>query len=83
MITDPRLSLKETKWSRKSPVSCGRDAPDKINRGGQSAVACDSSKISAFMPQEHQIRIRSDKCENTNAITLVFECGLLYGSNKA
>ena len=60
-----------------------RDAPDKINRGGQSAVACDSSKISAFMPQEHQIRIRSDKCENTNAITLVFECGLLYGSNKA
>jgi len=41
----------------------GRDAPDKINRGGKSAVARDSSKISALMPQEHQIRMRSDERE--------------------
>ena len=39
----------------------GRDAPDKINRGGKSVVARDSSKISAFMPQEHQIRMRSNE----------------------
>ena len=39
----------------------GRDAPDKINRGGLFAVACDRSKISAFVPQEYQIRMPSDK----------------------
>ena len=38
-----------------------RDAPDQINRGGSFAVARDSSKISAFVPQEHQIRMRSDE----------------------
>ena len=38
-----------------------RDAPDKINRGGQFAVARDSSNISAFLPQEHQIGMRSDE----------------------
>ena len=38
-----------------------RDAPDIINRGGLSAVARHSSKISAIVPQEHQFRMRSDE----------------------
>ena len=32
----------------------GRDAPDIISRGGQSAVARDVSKICGFVPKEHQ-----------------------------
>ena len=32
----------------------GRDASDKISRGGQSADARDASKICAFVLQEHQ-----------------------------
>lgn len=32
----------------------------------KSAVARDSSKISALMPQEHQIKVRSDKREKTH-----------------
>ena len=39
----------------------GRDASDKINRGGLFAGARDNSKISAFVPQDHQIRMPSDK----------------------
>ena len=37
---------------------------DKINRSGYFAIARDSSKISALVPQEHQIKIM------TNAIIL-------------
>ena len=36
----------------------GRGAPDKINRGGKFAVARNNSKISALVPQEHQIIMR-------------------------
>ena len=62
MITDPRSSVTETKSSRKGSMQFpSRDAPDQINRGGSFAVARDSSKISAFVPQEHQIRMRSDE----------------------
>ena len=46
----------------------GQGAPDKIKRRGSSAVAGDSSKISAFVPQEHQIRMHSyerDKLRGT------------------
>ena len=50
---------------QRSPVWCGRDAPDKINRGGYSAFARDSSKISAFVPKEQQIRMRSDERDET------------------
>ena len=42
----------------------GRGAPDKTNRGGLFAVARDSWKISALVPQEHQIRMRSDERDN-------------------
>ena len=69
MITDPRSSLMETKWSRKVSSFPAEMSLIKLivaaNR--QSPV-----KISAFMPQEHQIRMRSDKRENTNSITLVW-----------
>ena len=34
----------------------------------KSAVARDSSKISAFVPQEHQIRMCSDERDNDNDI---------------
>ena len=36
----------------------GQGAPDKINRGGKFAVVRNSSKISALVPQEHQIIMR-------------------------
>ena len=39
----------------------GWGAPEKINRDGEFAVARDSSKTSAFVPQKHQIRMHSHK----------------------
>ena len=63
MITNPR-HLRENyvnEIESKGVQFPGRGAPDKINRGGQFAVARDSSKISALVPQEHQIRMRSDE----------------------
>ena len=48
----------------------GRGAPDKINRGGWYAVARDSSKMSALVPQEHQIRMRSDEREHCTLYSL-------------
>ena len=52
---DPRSSnytsmTSARKRVQRSPVSCGRDAPDKI-------------KDSAFVPQEDQIRMRSDESD--------------------
>ena len=41
----------------------GQDASNKISRGSQFAVARKNSKISALVPQEHQIRMR---CEERN-----------------
>ena len=66
-----KTRLKETKSNLKDgPVSCGRDAPDEIFGGGSSVVASDSSKISVFVPQEHQIRRRSDERDwETNETT--------------
>ena len=45
----------------------GQGAPDKINRGSLFALAHESSKISALVPQEHQIRMRSHECEKATA----------------
>ena len=42
----------------------GRDALDRINRGSWFAVVRDSSTISAFVVQEHHIRMRSDERNN-------------------
>ena len=79
MITDPRSSLMETKWSRKVSSFPAEMSLIKLivaaNR--QSPV-----KISAFMPQEHQIRKRSDKRENTNSITLVWNVDSFTGEIK-
>ena len=50
-------------------------ASDKINRGGLSTVALDTLKIFAFVPQEHQTRMRSDKHDywTNNGVTRVNE----------
>lgn len=32
----------------------GPDAPDKISRGSQSAIARDTPKICGFVPKEHE-----------------------------
>ena len=49
MTSARKLDYRKRKRVQRSPVSCGRDAPDKI-------------KDSAFVPQEeHQIRTRSDE----------------------
>ena len=61
VITSITSSRKGDKKKRKrvqrSPVSCGRDALIKF----VEATYRDKSKISAFVPQEHQIRMRSDE----------------------
>ena len=44
----------------------GQDAPNKISRGSQFAVARKNSKISALVPQEHQIRMRSEERDYEN-----------------
>ena len=51
--------------------SKGVQFPAAEIRGRQSAVARDSSKTSALVPQEHQIRMCSDERENTRAKTVV------------
>ena len=42
------------KSSQKESSFSGRDTPDKISRGSQSAVACNTLKICGFVPQEHK-----------------------------
>ena len=50
----------------------------------KSAVASDSSKISAFVPQEHQIRMCSDERDNDNNIFYFIYIVLkLYTYSKA
>ena len=49
----------------------GRGVPDKINRGGKFTVDRDSSKISTLVPEEHQIRMRSDERENRKNLCMV------------
>ena len=50
----------------------------------KSAVARDSSKISAFVPQEHQIRMRSDERDNDNNIFYFIYIALkIYTYSKA
>ena len=64
MTTDQRSLLTEKlrKFLESKEVQFpGRGAPKKINRDGLFAVARDSSKISALVPQEHQIRMRSNE----------------------
>ena len=59
-----------------------RDAPDQINRGGSFAVARDSSKISAFVPQEHQIRMRSDEGKGRLTLSIFYLIFFLYHANQ-
>ena len=66
----PRSSYSTTMTSarkrvQRSPFSSGRNDPDKIDRGGYSAFARDSSNISAFVPQEHQLMMRFDERDET------------------
>ena len=50
----------------------------------KSAVARDTSKITAFVPQEHQIRMRSDELDNDNNIFYFIYMALkLYTYSKA
>lgn len=58
-----------TKSSRKE-LSFPAEMPmiKLIGAAIKSAVARDSSKISAFIPQEHQIRMRCDERDNDNNI---------------
>ena len=44
----------ETKPKWKESIFAGPDAPDKISRGSQSAIARDTSKICGFVPKEHE-----------------------------
>ena len=66
MITDPRSSLTEKLRKRnrveRSPVSRSR-----------LAAASDSSEISALVPQEHQIRMRSDERDNVTLWAQLFK----------
>ena len=48
----------------------------------KSAVARDSSTISPFVPQEHQIRMRSDERDNDNNI-FIYIALKLYTYSKA
>ena len=85
MITDPRSRLTGTKSSRKGP-SFQAEMPmiKLIGAAIKSAVARDSSKISAFAPQEHQIRMRSDERDNDNNIFYFIYIALkLYTYSKA
>ena len=72
--------IKETKSSRKE-YSFPAEVPlIKLIR-----VARDSSKMSALMPQEHQIKVRSDKREKTHLRKFVhrswyIKANKLYGS---
>ena len=61
MIKDPRSSLES-----KGVQFPGRDAPDKISRGGLSAFALGTSKICGFASQNTKTRIRSDEREQKN-----------------
>ena len=59
--------ITETKSSQTQSYQFpSRGAADNINRGGLFAVARHSSKISALVPQEHQIRMRYDQRDNKN-----------------
>ena len=54
-----KTKLKEMQQVQRSPVSCSRDAPDRINRAGLSAVTRDSLKISS--PFHAQIMLTGQK----------------------
>ena len=60
---DSCLSLTETKLSREGSSFPAEMPLIKSIGVANSAVTSDSSKISAFMPQEHQITMHSDKCK--------------------
>ena len=49
------MKMQDLSKSTRNPVSCGRDAPDKLigaaNRQSPAGTPEDSSKISAFVPQ--------------------------------
>ena len=75
----------ETKSSRKEP-SFPAEMPliKLIGAAIKSAVARDSSKISAFVPQDHQIRMCSDERDNDNNIFYFIHIVLkLYTYSKA
>ena len=79
MEINPYGKIKETTSCRKKSQFPDQGAPDKINRGGLFAVTRDSSKISALMPQEHQIRMRSD--ERYKAMFMLYQTAF-RGSTK-
>ena len=62
MIRDPAFVTYGNEIESKGVQFPGpRDAPDKTNRGRLICIARDSSKSFALVPQEHQIRMRSDR----------------------
>ena len=75
MITDPRSSLTENYGNEIESMGVqfsGRGAPDKTNKSGSFAVALDSWKISALVPQEHLIRMCSDERDNEYILVCFF-----------
>ena len=74
MITDPRSSLTENYGNEiesKGVQFPGRGTPDKINRGGLQSPLI-ARKFFALVPQEHQIRMRSDGREKAPCTKLNF-----------
>ena len=64
MIADPRSSLAETKSSRKESSFPAEIPLIKLIEAANRQSPADSSEIATFLPQEHQIRTRSDECDN-------------------
>ena len=64
MNADPRSSLTETKSSRKESSFPAEMHLIKLIEAANRQSSADSSKISTFVPQEHQIRMRSDERGN-------------------
>ena len=63
----------ESKGVQFPAVPAAEMPSDKINRGGWSAVARDSSKITAFVPEENQIRMRCDKRHKSQQLCKVWK----------
>ena len=64
MNADPRSSLTEAKSSRKESSFPAEMHLIKLIEAANRQSPADSSKISTFVPQEYQIRMRSDERGN-------------------
>ena len=64
MIAGPRLSLTETKSSRKESIFPAEMPLIKLIGAANLQSPVIARKISALVPQEHQIRMRSDERDN-------------------